>query len=267
MPVQIPHTEIRKLHSAEIGQDFNLLIALPRSYKRGGQTYPVLYILDAVGGFGLVTDSIRALQMAGEAPELLAVGIAYPLDDYIATRPLRARDLTPSMDAAFMAMHPLGDTLKERGLLPGGAGAFLEFMQNAVKPFVQRNYRVDASDQAILGASFGGLFAAWCLLSRPSAFQRYIISSPALAWDDGLIFKLEEAYAREHSDLEATVFISVGGDEDAEMVAAVQRFAQLLQGRNYAGLKLVSKLFEDETHISVIASAVCRGVRVVYSLP
>ncbi|MGD2252400.1 MAG: alpha/beta hydrolase-fold protein [Anaerolineales bacterium] len=263
-PVQIPHTEVRKLYSPKIDQEFNLLVALPRSYGRSDQTYPVLYVLDAVGTFGLVTDLLRGLQMAGEAPELLAVGIGYPVDDYIASRPLRARDLTPGIDATFMETHALGLTLRESGLQPGGAQAFLEFMQHVVKPCVQQYYRADASDQAILGGSFGGLFAAWCLLTHPSIFQRYIILSPALWWDDETIFALEKTFAFDHSDLKATIFLSVGGDEDAEMVANSQKLANTLRSRNYAGLELVSHIFKDETHISVVASAVCRGIRVIY---
>ena len=84
-------------------------------------------------------------------------------------------------------------------------------------------------------------------------------------------FDYEARYAATHNDLPATVFLSVGAleailePEFAAMVANVQELTEVLMSRQYPGLKLISHIFEDETHYSVIPATMSRGLRAVFS--
>jgi hypothetical protein len=65
-------------------------------------------------------------------------------------------------------------------------------------------------------------------------------------------------------NLEASVFLSVGGLEDEEEIKAVKRFDTVLRGRGYRGLQITTEVFAEETHLSVGASALWRGLREIY---
>ena len=119
------------------------------------------------------------------------------------------------------------------------------------------------------GDSFGGLFATYALLSEPDTFRRYGIGSPSLYWDDGAMFELEASYARDHTDLDARVFFSIGayessvgdarwrtqlptdrraeaeakaiGEPPFDMVGDMERIVASLRGRAYPSLSLKSR--------------------------
>ena len=272
--VTIPNTEVRSLSSAIVDQEFRIFVALPSNYQTSANSYPVLYVSDADGIFGLVTETIRFLQLRQELPEMVIVGIGYPVNEFHDVYGLRTRDLTPTEDDAWIE-----GLLK---LVPwdfetygsGGAHNFLEFIRGELQPFIKANYRIDFKDASILGHSFGGLFALYALLKSPYTFNRYIISSPSIWWDPEAIFKYEEQFASEHSDLPAEVFISAGTLEEsmqvpvrgvpASFVTNVQAMADKLQSRNYENLSLTQHVFEDESHVSGPPGAFSRGLRAVF---
>lgn len=268
--VTIPNTEVRMISSATVDHEFRITVALPYEYASSNETHPVFYVLDANGVFGLVTDTIRILQLSGELPELIVVGIGYPVDDFRETLDLRARDYTPTENREWF------DRDSERRpnavyLGTGGAVNFLRFIRAELMPMVQANYRVDPEDRAIGGGSFGGLFALYTLYHHPDTFKRYLIASPSIWWDDTITFTYEANYAANNSDLPAKIFMSVGlleeaedSDDSSRMVTNMQKLARTLRGRGYDSLELETCIFEDETHLSVIPAAISRGLRVIY---
>ena len=121
------------------------------------------------------------------------------------------------------------------------------------------------------GDSLGGLFATYVLLNEPTTFRRYGIGSPALDWDDHLIFSREAEYARTHDDLPAKAFFSVGayentaGDEhrlapaparkarkcgtrNDHDVADTERMVATLRSRAYPSLEIEYELLPREYH-------------------
>ena len=71
-------TEVRTLHSDYVGQDFELFISLPRSYKATDTTYPVIFILDSYRAFTIVKGLTDALSWPNLIiPEVVLVGIGY----------------------------------------------------------------------------------------------------------------------------------------------------------------------------------------------
>lgn len=54
-------------------------------------------------------------------------------------------------------------------------------------PFVDRTWRTMPTDRALLGHSYGGLFAIYALEQRPALFQRTVAASPSLEWDGRLL--------------------------------------------------------------------------------
>lgn len=263
-PHVIPRTEVYRVRAATIDQEYRISVAPPRGYADGGGPYPVLYVLDADIGFGTVVEGYRMLSLDRQLHEILIVGIGYPVEDLTETLVARTRDLTPTIAAGKLR------ELSEQGLgnnaasFIGGAGAFLDFIRGELMPFITDRYRSDPSDVGIAGASFGGLFATWCLFSQPAVFGRLIAVSPSLGWDDGVIFRLEQERARRSRELPAKLFLSVGRDESPEMLRNARRLAARLRRRRYEGLELTVLTMAGEIHRSVWAPAMLRGLRVLY---
>ena len=108
----------------------------------------------------------------------------------------------------------------------GGANPFLAFIEHELFPLVEKEYRVDTSNRGLLGSSYGGLFAAWTMVNRPELFQRFIMASPALYWDDYLFFKKEEELWHKSKTLNAKVYVSAGEKELEPFMQSVIRFRE-----------------------------------------
>jgi uncharacterized protein len=286
----IAQSEVRFLRSEIIGDEFKLFIAHPVVPVAPGQKVPVIYALDANGAFGTVTETARLLQMTGDVPNAYVIGIGYRKGSLIDTLAIRSRDYTPVESASFNQNYPKIMGLKEP-VTTGGAPAFLRFVREELRPYVESEFAADPSDATISGASFGGLFPTYVLLNQPDTFQRYIICSPSLLYEYDLMFRQETAYAEGHQDLAARVFLTCGALENEqeglaqleklppEMVSAVREvwggrmqmvellhpFAEQLRSRRYPNLELTVHVFPEEHHHSVYPAAVSRGLRVVFS--
>ena len=292
-PVTLENTEVRMLRSEIVGQDYRLLIAKPFAPPSAAATkYPVIYLLDADMSFPLVRQVVLSLQGGFEVPPVLIVGIGYaggPREGAIR----RNRDYTPTPDPEFMkhaARWAGGGPGSDES---GGAPKFLRFIREELKPFIESQYPVDPTDSTIFGDSFGGLFAAYSLFAEPDTFQRYILGSPSLWWDNSHVVQMERTYAQSNDDLQARVFIGAGDHERVEheddqfermpppmkkemeamrelmgdrmqMVEVIEPFVESLQGRRYAGLELELFLFPEETHSSAPPMTLSRGLRVVF---
>lgn len=273
-PVSIPNSEVRTLSSKSVGQEYRILVSLPiyPNYAESNDKYPVLYVLDPDTFFGWVTDLARlatGLRAVGYPtgsfvpPNLIVVGISYPTT--VLRQPkllvgLRTRDQTPTKSP--------DDGMS--GGISGGAEKFLRFVRDELMPYINRNYRTDPEDSAIVGHSLGGLFTLYVLFHEPSSFRRYVASSPSLWWDKKVIFEHEREYASKHTELPAKLFLSVGGAEELEFPNAhstsnLKELAEILENRKYKGLEWKSHIFEGEGHLSVMGTAICKGISSVFS--
>jgi len=235
-PVTIPDTEMRTLSSSYIDHEYNIFVALPAGYAGSEETYPALYTTDADLIFGTITQLTRLLALGKEVPPLVIVGIGYPTT-WTETQPYRARDYIPDVSA-------------DPSL--GGAELFLRFITDDLIPFVDSEYRVDPGDRCLVGNSLGGVFALYALLTHPEIFSRFLIGSPWMVPDLPDLFSFETDYATDHTDLPARVFMAAGSQEPEFVVTNTRRMAETLQARRYDRLKLTTRIFEGETHASVI---------------
>ena len=119
-----------------------------------------------------------------------------------------------------------------------------------------------SEERGLYGGSLGGLFATHVLFTSPDTFAYYLIGSPAVLWDNEVMFEREEAYANEHDDLPARVFMSAGAEENPTgyMVSSMLKMSGSLMNRNYPSLEIGRHIFDDETHTSVIPMYVSRGL-------
>lgn len=272
--VAVPHSEEQLVRSVNTGRDYRIFIAgsIEPMPKAG---YPVIYVLDANASFATVAEGVRlqsrAPDMSGVLPAIV-VGIAYPgEDDFNSDR--RWWDFTPTPTTPQQA-GPDGP----RAL--GGAAAFLRFIEEELKPRIEKEFKIDRQRQTLFGHSLGGYFALHVLFNRPQAFQTYIASSPSLWWDDRVILKELERFAASVERTDRTVLFSAGEyerrmsplasldpdaarmakriEEDAALDAV---FAGKLEALTRRGLRVQSLELPGEDHISVIPVVINRALR------
>ncbi len=247
--VMIAGSEVRMMRSTSTGRDYDLYIHIPESYgQEKTQKYPVLYILDGQWDFKLMDSVAGGLVYDKFVPEMILVGITYSGEnaDYGS---LRAMDDTPTA------------TPQVKG--SGDGSKFLKFLKTELIPFIEANYRADASHRVLQGSSFAGLFTLYTLFADPGLFSAYIAASPAVPYDDRSTFKQEAEYARTHKELPVKLFLAVGGLE--ELSTPVQEFMHTLQSRSYKGLKLETRVIEGERHAGNKPETFNRGLRFVFS--
>jgi uncharacterized protein len=94
-----------------------------------------------------------------------------------------------------------------------------------------------------------------------------ILVSPALYWDDQVMFKEEAKFAAAKRPLRAEIFIAVGGLESTSMRDNTKHFVSVMAERMHNGLTLHNIVFENGTHTSVFPAAFARGLRMLFPKP
>ncbi|MGE0425652.1 MAG: alpha/beta hydrolase [Reyranellaceae bacterium] len=235
--------------------------------------WPVIYFTDANAVFGLFAGTLglraRRRDDGGLAPAVL-VGIGYPGDaPFDVVR--RTLDLTPEVARERLGRRPDGSPWPPSG----GAAAFLQAIEDSIKPRIERAVPIDRARQTLFGHSFGGLFALNVLFTRPGAFQTYIAGSPSIWFGDGRILELERAFAKvpAASAPAARLMIGVGAWEQElspaeragpdpqkrqawkrrnRMVDNAREMASRLAALQSPRLRVRFREFADEDHISVL---------------
>jgi hypothetical protein len=274
-------TEVHHLRSEHVGDEFRIFVG--QCGARDGEVPAALYVTDANGLFGGAVDTVRLMQLSAHLPPLLVVGIGYRRGAIHDTLAVRTRDLTPTVDAGYGRMFPDQSRM-------GGAGRFLAFIRDELKPWVRLRYAVDPDHAAYFGHSMGGLFGTYALLTEPTTFQRYGIGSPSLWWDHDAILEHEAAYAEAHRDLPAKAFFAIGADEDhdgrqreasrlaaderakaglryIDMVADTDRMVAALRGRHYPSLEIDQVVLPGEFHVTVPFLNLSRSLRYLFNAP
>ncbi len=247
--VEIAGTRLLEIHSDIVDQDYNLYINLPGNYTDTTKEFPVVYLLDAQWDFSLVSAIFGEQYYDGFLPGLIIVGITWEGDNPNYDT-LRARDFTP--------VH-----LKQSDNF-GNAPKFLEFIKNELIPFIDSKYRVDKNDRTLMGSSLGGLFTLYTLFNETNLFNRYILTSPALKWGNGIINSYEAAYNKINFILPAKLYIGIGGYEDT---VDFQKFTDKLKLRNYSKLEFKKQIIKGVGHSGGKAEGYTRGLQFVFTRP
>jgi uncharacterized protein len=263
----LPDVECSEFHSKFTGHDYHVYVSLPASYSKGSQRYPVLYVPDHHGFFLGLKIANDSMSYGNMLEELILVGVPLKSEDVTDWLRKRTFDLTPTAVEA----KDKSDS-KELGgeVHTGGASMFLRTLKEELIPFIESKYRV-TSDRGLAGYSYGGLFAAYVWLNDGNIFSRYLIGSPSLWWDNGMILKAEAGAAKSGSPPHGRVFLSVGADEDTSgddsMVGPLKNLTTALTSHAYPNLRVESHIFEGEVHLSGSLGAFSRGLRFLYGRP
>lgn len=188
--------KIEKIHSRILREDRILNVYLPDGYNQADSfRYPVIFLLDgsADEDFIHIAGLVQFCSFAwvNHLPKSIVVGIAN-VD--------RRRDFTfPTSAQSDKSANPSSGHSKE----------FIEFLGSELVPHIENKYKTSGS-RTLIGESLGGLLATEILLKNPALFNKYIIVSPSLWWDNGSILNLRsEIYSPSFNHL-TDIYIGVG---------------------------------------------------------
>ena len=247
--VEIAGTQLLHLSSAITKKDYDLYINLPRGYGDTSKTFPALFVIDAQWDFPLAQAIYGQQYYDGFIPELVIVGITWggKNPDY---DQLRAHDLTPT-DMGLVTKY-------------GNAPKFLSFITTEVIPFVETKFRIRRNDRTLMGSSFAGLFTLYAMFQEPGVFNRFVLTSPSIYWDNKLMYSLNKSFAAQYKELAAKVFMGIG---EYENVPEFQRFADELKSKNYKNFDLKTKVIAGMGHSGGKAEGYSRGLQAVFERP
>lgn len=271
-PYALERTEVHRLHSQGLNRDYELYIALPPASppSTAPRRVPMLFVTDAPVAFPVIHAMSRRLAHEGpQSQEMVLVGLSYAVGDSPTVS--RNRDYTPSRRAVS------GQDSSERY---GEAEAYVRFLREEVLPYLAAHVpQADPGRRYFAGHSYGGLFGAHVLLHHPDLFQRYILSSPSLWFDQERVLREADALAASRRPLKARVLLLAGAKEqsapgrrprpgaeaDGDIVGNTRRFERAL--RQLPGAEVQRQIVPEEDHLSVFPSAMVRGMRWALARP
>ena len=269
-------TELRKMKSTATGKNYQISIGLPHAYVDDSiefapfdkplTAWPVVYVLDSIWYFGMVTDMVRVMPWCGGTTDAIIVGIGYPEEESLRETwrkgvAFRTHDLTPIPSKKSEKRN--SERLK-LGVKTGGGVEFFKFIKQELIPLIEQEYPADPAKRILAGHSHGGLFTLFAMFQDPELFNCYIASSPSLDFAEHYILTIESRYVEKHKRLPAQVYLSAGELEvgtDETTLTDMYRFAALLESRKYKGLSLTKQVFLDNDHCEVAALAFQAGLK------
>lgn len=221
-----------EIYSLEIQDTFVVDVCLPQEYD-DTKKYPVVYLTDCNWRRGDYK-SLTELYESGKIRDFILVGIGYP-DSYDFDT-IRVRDLLDNPDS------------------------FLSMIVNGILPYVESTYAIDENDRTFCGASYGGYLMIYSMFQNDGItkglFRNYILASPTFfEYTNGLpLADYEDNYYRKYGNenFDVNIYMSVGGDESqSDFIRPISNFVKRLEKREYQGMNLIYKEYEDMGHYDV----------------
>lgn len=250
--------QIEEIISKELSEKRILNIYLPEGYNEDKKsTYPVIYLLDGsadedfIHVAGLI--QFNNFSWVNRVPKSIVVGIAN-ID--------RKRDFT----------YPTSNE-KEAKKFPttGKSEKFIAFIEKELQPYIQQSFRTNDS-KMIIGQSFGGLLATEILLKKPKLFNKYVIISPSLWWDNASLLNINSEIFNESFVNQTDVYIGVGkeGLTPSEIPRVMEVDANLLteklKSSKSKNIRVLFDYLPEENHATITHQAVFNALRLLFPI-
>lgn len=246
---------IDELNSVELNEKRTVNIYLPEGYNvNDTRKYPVIYLLDGSADedfihiVGLV--QFNSFEWVNQLPKSIVVGIA-TVD--------RRRDFTfPTTTTKDLKLYPTS----------GNSNKFIAFIKNELQPFIEKKYKAN-KDKTIIGQSLGGLLATEILATQPTLFNKYIIISPSLWWNNGSLLNDEWVSGLKTCNQKTDIYIGVGkeGLTPTEIPRVMEVDANILNEKiQKIENKYLSVFFDylpNENHASIMHQAVLNAFKIL----
>jgi predicted alpha/beta superfamily hydrolase len=232
-----------------------LNIYLPDDYKSSDTVkYPVIYLLDG----GIDEDFIHVTGLAqfnsfswvARMPKSIIVGIVN-VD--------RKRDFTFPTNV---------NEDEEKYPTTGGSKQFMLFIEKELQPYIASKFRTTGS-KTIIGESLGGLLAIDLLFTKPALFDKYIIISPSIWWDNASILNRGIDLNKSIKDT-TDIYIGVGkeglapGKQPHIMQADARHLKELIESFHNKKIRVYFDYLPAENHATISHQAIFNAFKKIY---
>lgn len=247
---------IDEIQSSALSEKRILNIYLPEGYKKNDTTrYPVVYLLDGSADEDFIhvvgLYQFNNFPWIARVPASIIIGIA-SVD--------RRRDFTyPTTIEKDKLKYPT----------TGKSSQFISFLERELQPFIEKKYRANSS-KTIIGQSLGGLLVTEILLTKPSLFNKYIIVSPSLWWDNGSLLKRSSEILLAEFNDKVDVYIGVGkeglvpGENPRVMEIDANLLAEKIKATKSKTVNVYLDYLPNEDHATILHPAIFNALRVLY---
>jgi len=242
-----------ELSSSRLSEKRKLNIYLPEGYNPSDTTkYPVIYLLDG----GLDEDFIHIVGLVqfntfpwvNRLSKSIVVGIV---------------NIDRKKDFTFPTTIKSD---KEKFPTTGGSEKFISFLEDELQPYIQKHYKTNDS-KTIIGESLGGLLTTEILFKKPYLFNKYIIISPSLWWDNGSILNGPMVLSATQPANDISIYLAVGkegltpGAEPRVMEVDANLLAEKIAAAQNKHINLTFDYLPDENHATIAHQAVLNAFK------
>ena len=242
---------VQEIQSKALGEKRTLNIYLPEGYNAADTIkYPVIYLLDGsadedfIHVVGLV--QYNSFEWINKIPKSIVVGIA-TVD--------RRRDFTFETSLA-----------KDKKAYPttGHSAAFINFIEKDLQPFIESTYKTNNS-KTLIGQSLGGLLATEILFTHPTLFNKYIIISPSLWWNNGSLLQQKMV-----NFSNTKIYIAVGKEDltSTEIPRVMEVDANILADKikstKQQNVAVYFDYLPQEDHATIMHQALYNAIKLLY---
>ena len=217
----------------QLNRTRRIWIYLPPDYDESKKSYPVLYMHDGQNLFD------EATSFAGEWQ------VDETLNELYKNKNFRLIVIGIDNDSSKrMDEYSPWKSNKYNG---GGEGdAYLDFIVETLKPYVDKNYRTMTGKQhtAIMGSSLGGLISHYGALKYQDTFGLIGVFSPAFGFS-----KTSYDFASRNSNVEdVNMYFLAGDSESPTMVSNMNNMISLMKSNGFAQKNIISKVVPGGEH-------------------
>jgi predicted alpha/beta superfamily hydrolase len=194
----------------------DLIVYTPPGYdEQPERRFPVLYLHDGQNLFDGATSFIpgQDWHVGQTADYAISAGLVEPLVIVgLYNTKARIREYTPTQ------VPKLGG---------GRADRYAKFLIEEVKPFIEREYRVQSGGAAtgIGGSSLGGLVSLYLGLKLPNIFGKVAALSPSVWWNQHVMLRFAAAAPVEPRP---RIWLDIGTREGPRILDDVEQFRDVL---------------------------------------
>ena len=231
------------------GRAFRIFRAVPKGDAPTGG-FPALYMLDGNAAFDALTEELLA-----QVPSIAIFAVGYPTRLRFDVNH-RSLDYTPSPDGKGPTQDP-----QRPGRQIGGAETFLALLEGEIRRVAETDLHIDERRRFLWGHSYGGLFALYTLLHRPSVFAGYAAISPSV-WRARSYLELMEERAHFAGPRLVRLLVALGDHEQRsnetrplviEPAPATMGLIERL--RRHDHLLVTSEVLEGHRHGETLAAS------------
>lgn len=256
------------VYSNILGENRPLLIYLPEELasKRDTTTrFPLLYVLDGDTHFLSASGMINELAETSYSnllPKMIIVCIP---------NTKRTRDLTP---------FPVGKNLfinEKMAAETGGAENFISCIEKEIIPHVASKYPV-TNYRALVGHSFGGIFALQVLSKHKHLFDDYVVIDPSMWYGDRKFAQQVLDSLSKNDYAGKSLFLAIANttnqadttkvkylkDPYTEHQKSIIAFNKQVRSLKYSRLTFTSKYYPEDDHQSIPFLAMYDGLRFIF---